>query len=611
MQAGILSANPAAISTFVRVMEAQAAVAAAQPQIIQYPATTPRVAVACWHEHSQPVRSASRPDGTFIVVAGDLYNRDEIADRVRPGRPAGTDDASLILDLYLSSGPTSLAQLNAAATVTIWDAARQDLMIFRDRWGQASQFYAADGDRFLWAADLRTLLLLGVSPRIDADALDFFLAAGYFPAPWTGLTEVKKIPPAHVLSRRHGGTVDVQPFWRPTGTPKTQISAEQTTERLQTLLAQSLRRRHRVGTRTGVFLSGGVDSALLVGILTRLLGVDIDTFTFRYSDYEGVFNESRLAEDTAKHFGTRHHTIEFSPYDLADSLDRMVLAYEEPFTFGLHSYLLADVVRSATSTVLSGAGVGDWYAGRKDLLARRLRMLPLPFHAIGRVLDPLLGRVSASRRHIVRSLAFGAATGLPDKTNEPVGADVFRRTLYQDARRATGRHRLRGLMRPVVAALAGESTRDQVALLTQRYFIAECNLYWYSRWGKAWKIRVAHPYYDNDLQDFAMRLERNDRDKPEMRRVAERLMPRSMAYAPKISQTVPIRQWFRGPLLDMLRSRLAPHHLAENGTFDPGAVHRLIDQHVAQQANHEWLLWSILTTTVWQDVVLRQPRVAC
>ena len=610
MQAGILSANPAAISTFVSVMQAQAALAAATPHFTRYPAAAPRVAVAWWHEHHQPVRSASRPDGTFVVLAGDLYNRDELADDVRPGRPAGPDDASLILDLYLSSGPASLARLNAAATVTIWDAAKQDLMIFRDRWGQASQFHSSDHDRFLWAADLRTLLRLGVSRDIDADALDFFLATGYFPAPRTGLSDVKKVPPAHVLRCRQVGTVDVQPFWRATGRPKATMSAEQVTERLQTLLVQSLRRRHQVGTRTGVFLSGGVDSALLVGTLTRLLGVDLDTYTFRYSDYDGPFNESRLAEDTAKHFGTSHHTIEFTPYDLTDSLDRMVLAYEEPFTFGLHSYLLGDVMRSATSTVLSGAGVGDWYAGRKDLFARRLRMLPLPFHAIGWVLDPLLGRVSASRRHIVRSLALGAATGLPDKTNEPVGADVLRRTLYQDARRARGRHRLRRSMRPVVAALAGETIRDQIVLLTQRYFIAECNLYWYGRWGKAWNIRVAHPYYDNDLQDFAMRLQRNDRDKPEMRRVAERLMPRSMAYAPKISQTVPIRQWFRGPLLDMLRSRLAPQHLAENGIFDPEAVHRLIDQHVSGQANHEWLLWSILTTTVWQDVVLSQTPVA-
>lgn len=608
MQAGIFCRDTAAVGAFARAMKARGHADEAKPHVLSYPPGAPHIAVAFSNEHSCPTSSASRPDGSFAVFGGELFNRDEIAASVGAERSGATDNASLVLDLYRSSGPASLATLDAAATITIWDADAHELLVYRDRWGQMSQFYSAGGDRLLWASDLRALLRQGVATDINVDALDFFLATGYFPAPWTGLTHVRKIPPAHALSARWPETAEVRRFWRGTGRPKLRLSFDQTTDRLQALLELSLRRRYQPGTKTGVFLSGGVDSALLVGVLTRLLRADVETFTFQYGDYDGEFNETRRAADIARHFGTRHHVVTFTPRDLAEHLDRMVLGYEEPFTYGLHSYFLRDAAQTGTATLLSGAGVGDWYVGPRDRLARNLRALRLPFHAIGRMLDPVLNRLSSRRRDLARALLLGAATGLPDRTNEPVASDSFRARLYQDPRRAAGRHRVRGALAPVVDDLAGESDGDQITLLTQRFFIAECNLYWYARWAATWQLRMAHPYYDNDLQSFVMQLPRPDRNKPEMRRVAERFMPRSMAHAPKLPQTVPVGEWFRGPLLDLLHSRLEPRQLSEHGIFDPAAVQRLIARHVDRQANHEWLLWAILTTTVWQDAVLGAQR---
>jgi asparagine synthase (glutamine-hydrolysing) len=602
MQCGILSASPAAVAGFVEAVQAHARRDGTPVPVVTWPATTPRIAVALSPQDHIAPRLASHPDGSFVVLDGDLYNLDALA--VAPGNDRPAADTTAVLDLYRATGPASLARLDCAAAVTIWDARTQELLVGRDRWGQRALFYTETGDRLLWASSVRALLRLGASTEIDADALDFFLAAGYFPAPWTGLARVGKVPPAHVLACRPPGRAELRPFWRGTGAPKLRLPVEQTTERIATLLTRSLRRRQEPGARTGVFLSGGVDSAVLVGLLTRRLQLDVDTFTFQYGGYDGVFNENRRAADTARHFGTRHHVIEFTPDDLAEHLDRMVLAYEEPFTWGLHSYFLKAVAQSGISTVLSGAGVGDWYAGRKDLLTRRVGVLPLPFRAIGRALAPV---TSNGALGVARDVALGAATGLTDKTNTTVARDDLRGRVYQDPRRAGGRHRIRSLMRPVVESLARESHRDQIALLTQRYFIAECNLYWYGRWGSAWKLRTRHPYYDNDLQEFVMRLPRPDRDKPEMRRLADQLMPAPLARAAKIAQTVPIRDWFRGPLLGLLRARLGRAELAAGGIFDPEAVHRLIDEHAAGVASHEWLLWSILSTTVWQDTVLRRP----
>jgi asparagine synthase (glutamine-hydrolysing) len=609
MQAGIFSTDAAAVADFIKVVEAQAlSTGAAKPRMVLFPQTHPRIAIAVEDRQHCPVVSASLPNGSFAVVAGELYNVDEIISTANRDHLSGSDAASKILDLYLASGPEVLAKINAAAIVTIWDADRHTLTIFRDRWGQKSQFYSENRKRLLWADDQQTLLALGVPPDIDADALDFFLAAGYFPAPWSGLVNVGKIPPAHALICRKVGTVELRCLWRGTGQPKLEMSPDDVTEHLQELLQQSLRRRYQPGSRTGVLLSGGVDSALLAGALVNLLDADIDTFTFNYRGYEGPFNENSLAQEAAKHFGTRHQAIDFAPEDLADNLDQMVLGYEEPFTYGLHSFLLKDVVKTGVSSIISGAGVGDWYAGRRDLFARRLRKLPLPHEAIERLLCPPLSSVHNRWAPLARNIFRGAASGLPNKTNSTVIPDALRSAIYQDPSRSGGRHRVRRALRAAVSHLAGESDQDQIALLTQKYFIAECNLYWYDRWARTWNVNITHPYYDNDLQEFAMRLERLDRDKPEMRRLAAKFMPHSMAYAPKLAHTVPIREWFRGPLLDLLRSRLSSSRLKQGGIFDPEGVQRLIDQHVNREGDFEWPLWTVLTTTVWQEVVLKtQP----
>jgi asparagine synthase (glutamine-hydrolysing) len=606
MYAGIFSTDAVAIKDFIRVVESEArSTGAAKPRIILFPQDEPRVAVAAEHRQNSPIMAAARSDGSFAVVAGEIYNKNELNGSSGKNDSSQPDDASMILDLYFASGPEALAKINGAAIVTIWDAEKQTVTISRDRWGQMSQFYSESGKRLLWAADLRMLLALGVPAEIDSDALDFLLAAGYFPAPWSGLMNVGKIPPAHALICRQGGTVELRRLWRGTGQPGLDMTPEEVTETLQALLHQSLQRRYEPGKKTGVLLSGGVDSALLVGALVKLMGADIETYTFHYGSYDGPFNENPLAQAAAKHFGTRHQTIEFTPTDLAENLERMVLGYEEPFTYGLHSFFMKDIAQAGDASIMSGAGVGDWYAGRRDLFARKLRKLPLPYSVIERVLSPSLNAVKSVWAPAIRNILRGAASGLPDKTNSTVMSDAIRSAIYQDPRRSRGLHRVRRCMRPVVADLAGESEDDQIALLTQKYFIAECNLYWYNRWAKTWNVNMKHPYYDNDLQEFALQLKIIEHDKPEMRRLAARLMPHSIAYAPKLAHTVPIREWFRGPLLELLRSRLSASRLKRGGIFEPAAVHQLIDQHVNGKGNYEWPLWTILTTTVWQEVVLR------
>lgn len=576
---------------------------------IVQPSLNPKVGVIIIEGCNPSVQCASLPDGSFAILDGEVYNDNDL--------PAGTvsqdsedaGDAARLLEKYLLTGEDAIARLNAAAIAVIWDANRATLLISRDRYGSVSGYYRDQPGDLIWSSDVETLLRTGISCSIDHESIDFFLAAGYVPAPWTPIKQIRKIPPGHALLCRDGGSVQVEPFWRPTGQTKLQLSTSEATERLRELLKNALHRRYGPQGRTGLLLSGGVDSTLLVAGYTKLLGVPVDTFTFRYAEYEGPFNELSPARRTAEYFGTRHHEIMVSPSDVEAGLESMVRAYGEPFSYGLHSFKIQEAIDAKMSTLVSGAGIGDLYPSRGDMFARRYAHLPASIHVLTRASAPLFRRFSAAVGRKIDNILWGADTGLPGNTNVPITTDALRLQIYQDRNHALGHRAIAGRFASLVASLDEEYDRDRIVFLLQRFFISECNLYWDNRWGRTHDVAFRHPYYDNDFQEFIMRLPREGKDKADMRQLAATLMPQDMAYAPKVYHTIPIRHWFRGPLKEMLRSHLTRQRILDGNLFDPVAVNRLVDAHIQGKANYEWTLWCILTITVWQDVVLRPGRV--
>jgi hypothetical protein len=190
-------------------------------------------------------------------------------------------------------------------------------------------------------------------------------------------------------------------------------------------------------------------------------------------------------------------------------------------------------------------------------------------------------------------------------------SDDSRRALYRDATLVDqGRRAATDLLESMRHDSVGEGDRDRLILLRQRLFFAECNLFWNHVWSRANNLALRHPYSDNDLQDFTMRLPHTSTDKDDLRSYAATVLPREKAYAPKIFHKIPIDDWFRGPLLGFLREQLSSERLTRQGLFEPRTVARLIDEHARGQQTHTWRLLAVLTVAVWVDVVLGSSGVA-
>ena len=574
-------------------------------RIIVQPTHDPRIGVIILEGCHPGIQCATAPDGSFAIIDGEVYDDDDPLSGPDSEGSHSASAAEKLLNNYMSKGIDAVARLNASAISVIWDASRAELLISRDRYGSACVFYMERPGALFWSSDAGTLLRMGIKYSIDHESVDFFLSAGYMPAPWTPIKQIRKVPPGHVVICERGSSPKVKPYWRPTGRPKLNVSRSERTERLRELLKMALRRRYGPRGHTGVLLSSGVDSTLLAAAYTKLLGLPVDTFTFRYEQYEGPFNECAAARRRAEYLGTTHHEIRVGPSDIESGLETMVRDYGEPFTYGLHSFKIRDAIDAKMSTLVAGAGVGDLYPSRGDMLARRYAHLPTALHRLLRVAAPFLRQFSAAVGYKANNLLWGVETGLPGNTNVPITTDAIRLNLYQDKNDALGHRTIAQHFATVVASLHDEYDRDQIVFLFQRFFISECNLYWYNRWGTSHDMSFRFPYYDNDFQEFIMCLPRKGKDKADMRELAADLMPRDMAYAPKQHHTIPIRHWFRGPLKDMLRSHLSRRRIRDGALFDPVAVDKLMEAHIQGRGNYEWTLWCILTITFWQDLLLR------
>jgi asparagine synthase (glutamine-hydrolysing) len=532
---------------------------------------------------------ASHPDGSFAVMDGELFGDRGVV-------PADAAAESALADV-LARGYIAAAGWNAEAVVSVWDASTEILVVARDRMGVSPAYWWESGGGIAWVSDLSSAVGAGAPAELDPLAVDVFLATGRVPAPWTFLEAVRKIPPGHALVVSPGRPPRVLCYWRQTGQPKLNLSDSERADRLAAALEVSLRRRSTADGKLGALLSSGVDSTLLVAGVRELLQLPLSTFTFRYLEYEGVYNEDEPAARRARHFGCDHERIDVSPHELAARFSSIVAGFGEPFTYGLHSFLLEKAGDAGVGALLSGVGPDGWYFSQRS--ARAVMLLRRAPFGVGRVALRASERVDPrSRAHRLSRLLTHGVGGM--RWNMVLAPTPLRREIERDASVAErGERELRRLIDDTTATYRGETAADRDIFTEQRCFTAEHLTFWNHRWGRVHGIPVRHPYFDNDLHALVLRLRRDREAKEELRQLAETLMPREFARAPKIFQSVPISIWLRGPLTPLLHDSLSPDRIERSGLFDPDAVKRLIAEHLSGEADRDWVLWSLMTLVEW------------
>jgi asparagine synthase (glutamine-hydrolysing) len=468
----------------------------------------------------------------------------------------------------------------------IWDPSKRTLFAARDRMGKKPFVYRHDGARFEFASELAALEGTGT---IDRTALEHYLAFAYIPAPMTIYQGVRKLPPGHTLTF-DGASLRVERYWEPKLEPEA-LSEEEAAERLAQALADAVKKRLVADVPVGAFLSGGIDSTIVAGLMSRFQQAKTFSISFR----EEKFNEIQYAREAARRFGADHREFEVTA-NAVEVLPLLVERFGEPFgdASAVPTYYVSRETSRHVKVALSGDGGDELFLGyrRYDAIARMasLKRWPAPMLAAGAVaLKPW--RTNYGER--VRRMFAMSRASLGE-----LYADLV--SVFTPAMR-----RALGLGRPVedfVAAPFSRPADDPAAAAgvadLQTYLpndiLAKVDIA-----SMANGLEVRCPFLDARVVDLALRMPaRVRRGKAVLRRAFGDLIPPSILNRGKMGFGVPLTEWLRGPLRPLLEEAMAS--LEKRGLLEAAELRRLTAEHLSGAADHRDRLWLLLVLELWQ-----------
>lgn len=545
-----------------------------------------------------------------IVYNGEVYNYRELkAELETKGHRFRTNsDTETILHAYEEYGSGCVSRLRGMFAFAIWDEREQRLFIARDRIGKKPLFYtlARDGS-FVFGSELKSLLLHpGVTREINLAAIDAYLAFGYVPESLSIFREVHKLAPAHTLIFEDS-RVTTERYW--------DIPAEPFEGRSEGELAEELRERLReaVGVRLisevplGAFLSGGIDSSAVVGMMTEFSKEPVKTFSIGFN--EDSFSELKYARIAAEHFGTDHHEFIVTP-DLVDLVDDIVWHFDEPFadSSALPTYMVAKMAREHVTVVLSGDGGDELFGGYTRYLTGLSRSWA---GSIPAVMRNALGRLSSALPH-----AASGKNYLHNISLDPIGRYIDlvshfnlerRRELYTAGMRETldgGFGRAEEEFRSLVESLSPSDLLSQMLRLDTQTYLPSDVMVKVDRMTMANSLEARAPLLDHELVEFAARIPnrmkvKDGETKYIMKKALEGRVPHEILYREKQGFGVPIEKWINSELRDRIRDTLLDRPSLERGYFDRKHIELLLNEHAVRRRDHSYSLWALFMLELW------------
>lgn len=491
-------------------------------------------------------------------------------------------------------------------SVAVWSSGRQELSLYRDWRGSPPLYYSETSKGFMWSTSIRALLRLGVERTEDHIALAQLQQVGYVPSPRTLVNGISKVPAGHMLSFRNE-KIQIKRHWRPQFHPKHHDGVRKRATRIKEILARSIADMAPRTGPTGVLLSGGIDSVVVATTAVRVVGLDLEAYTFRYRDYSGPYNEGPAAQAVADRLGINHTEIGIGPDFVMDHLPNLIAAYEEPMTYGLHSARMEPLKQAGVDVALSGVDAPFFNVPPALSWALRIdKALPHKLLNLGRLVTAGAagGPVHRANTLLTTATQTPAERYMAFPLHRLI-ADELRQTIYSDPGLATMADTdLATRLAHTLDEVGDLSARDQLIVLGVTGSAPEHVLAWNHRWGSAAGVSVRLPLCDDEFVDYMSRRPMASSSKEDLRMVAAEYLPTELANTPKIPQTVPIKEWFRDAMKDYVRDHLDRRTVTDDGTFDPDVVDRCLREHMAGQANHKWVLWTCLTYLIWRDEVL-------
>jgi asparagine synthase (glutamine-hydrolysing) len=555
--------------------------------------------------------SANQPmiskDGRYVIIFnGEIYNFREVRKQLNPP-PGGWrtgSDTEVVLHAYIEWGRRALNELRGMFAFAIWDTHDGRLFAARDRLGVKPFYYCCVDGAFGWASRPRPLrkLMPAQAGGIDIQAVRLYLEAGYIPAPWSLYNGIKKLSAGSCLTWE-SGRLHVERWWDKITTifPSDNCtkSEDELTDELESLVDQSVSYRLLSDVPVGAFLSGGIDSSLVVASMQRQSANPVKTFTIGFE--HPSHDERSVAQEIANHLGTEHVSMVVTERELLDLIPDFRKAYDEPFSdsAAYPTMAVSRLARQFVTVVLSGDGGDELFGGYHYY--RLAHLLSFAFRApdfLRKSVSPLLSCIPLHQSNLL-----GGALAKKDL----LGAITFARSIIKDFAHPINKevlletNSLDSVARNALGDLAGKLSPGELAARFDLTFtLPDGYLQKLDLATMAFSLEGREPLLDHALVEWGLRLpwqykQHGGKGKRLLRRCAYRRIPKNLIDRPKQGFVMPLARWLRGPLREWMCDTLNSARLYQTIPIERSTIDYLVKEHISGRRNVQPLLWAILT----------------
>ena len=552
-----------------------------------------------------------------VVFNGEIYNYRELQRELEArGHHFQThSDTEAIVHAYEEYGAECVDHLRGMFAFALWDARARKLFIARDRVGKKPLYYTLTPQGTLvFGSEMKSLLEHPeVRREINPEAIDAYLTFGYVPDPFSIFRGIRKLPPGHHLSFVDD-RISLKQYWDFHYERVEPRREEDYLEELRALLDEAVRVRLVADVPLGAFLSGGVDSSTVVGLMSRHMSQPVKTFSIGF--HEDSFNELKYARIAAKHFRTDHHEFIVTP-DICHIVEELAWHFDEPFfdPSAIPTYMVSKLAREHVKVVLSGDGGDELFAGYTRYVTdrRRSSFAHLPRILREGVMQPLSRRLPHGvwGRNYLHNIALDPLNRYIDSLS--LFTSLNKLSLYTGDFREQldGDGRAAARCRFYASRVQTGEPLDTLLYLDSKTYLPGDILTKVDRMSMAVSLEARVPLLDHQLIEFVTRIPasmkmRGLETKHILKRAVHDLVPAEILHRPKQGFGVPLQQWINDQLRGRIRETLTESRTRGRGYVEPRYVNVLLDEHERGRRDHYGKLWALFMLELWHRVFVDQ-----